>query len=84
MSSIPQVFAGLFRTPVLEKDGTLSWQWQKGFTQLTQAVNSPALSGEIPTSATSTGSAGQIATDGTSLFVCIATDQWVKFASVPF
>jgi hypothetical protein len=84
MSAISQIFAGLNRTPLTKEDGTVSWPWQKGITQLAQAVNAPALSGNIPTASDSQGSAGQIATDGTFLYVCIATNSWLRAALSTF
>lgn len=84
MSSIPQVFAGLNRTPLLNDDQTVSWQWIKGFNALAQAVGSPALSGSVPASSTAQGTPGQIANDGTFIYVCIATNTWARAALSTF
>jgi hypothetical protein len=70
MSSIAQTFAGLQRTPLLAEDGqSVAWQWQQGFNKLSQAVAAPASSGNVPTSSSSPGTFGQIATDGIYVYV---------------
>lgn len=38
----------------------------------------------IPASSTSTGIKGQIAVDSTSMYVCVATDNWLKFVGTTF
>jgi hypothetical protein len=38
----------------------------------------------VPASSTSTGIKGQIAVDSTSMYVCVATDSWLKFAGATF
>lgn len=38
----------------------------------------------VPSSASDTGTAGQIAYDGTNLYVCVATDTWVKTTLATF
>lgn len=38
----------------------------------------------VPSTATSTGSVGQIAYNSTHLYVCVATNTWVKVARVAF
>ena len=77
MSSTPQIFAGLQRTPLLQGD-KVSWQWQQGFNALAQSAASPATSAEVPASATAQGNPGQIATDGAFLYICFAQSQWVR------
>jgi hypothetical protein len=38
----------------------------------------------VPSTATSTGTVGQIAYNSTHLFVCVGTNSWVKVARVAF
>ena len=42
------------------------------------AVTYDFIAGDIPASATATGSKGQIATDANFIYVCVATDTWVR------
>jgi hypothetical protein len=79
-SSISQAFAGLNRTPLLTEDGTVSWQWQQGLNKLAQAVGAPAISGGVPLTSSSAGSAGQIAVDPVAgiVYVCVATNKWMR------
>lgn len=83
-NSALQTFAGLNRTKVLTGDGTISQEWQRGLNALALAVNSPATSGNIPTSSNFLGTAGQIATDGAFVYVCIATNKWARVALSAF
>jgi hypothetical protein len=38
----------------------------------------------VPSTATSTGTVGQIAYNSTHLFVCVGTNSWIKVARVAF
>jgi hypothetical protein len=38
----------------------------------------------VPATATSTGTAGQVAYDATHLYVCVATNTWVRVALATF
>jgi len=42
------------------------------------------LTESVPAASTSTGIKGQIAVDSTSMYVCVATNSWLKFAGVTF
>lgn len=48
------------------------------FTELYDAFSTIGTS--VPASASATGSAGQVAYDGAYLYVCTATDTWVRAA----
>lgn len=39
---------------------------------------------QVPASSTSTGIQGQIAVDSTAMYVCVATNSWLKFTGVTF
>jgi hypothetical protein len=42
------------------------------------------LTESVPASSTSTGVKGQIAVNSTSMYVCVATNSWLRFAGVTF
>jgi hypothetical protein len=48
----------------------------------TKEITYNSISAEVPTSSTSTGSVGQIASDATYLYVCVAQNNWVRSAIV--
>jgi hypothetical protein len=83
-SAIAQLFAGLARTPLLDDSGNVNVQWMRGINSLALAVGAPAVSGTVPTHANSQGSPGQIATDGTYVYVCFLTNQWGRAALSSF
>ena len=84
MSSVTQTFAGLQRTPLLDNQQNVSWQWIQGFNSLAQAVGTPALSGEVPTHSSSAGTPGQIATDGNYIYICGSSGLWSRAALSAF
>jgi hypothetical protein len=84
MSSVAQVFAGLTRTPVLADDGTISWQWQKGLTSLTQAASAPAGTSNAPASSSAAGAFGNMATDGQFLYIATGPNKWKRIALTAF
>ena len=43
-----------------------------------------AITGTIPTSSTSTGITGQIATTGTDIYICVGTNSWLKVTGSTF
>ncbi len=84
MSSVAQTFAGLQRTPLLDSNGYVIWQWIQGFNQLAQTASTPANSSNAPSSSSAQGSFGQMATDGTFLYVCVGSSQWKRVALSAF
>ena len=54
------------------------------FSNGTTQTTAYALLDTIPTSSTSTGIKGQIAVDSTSMYICVATDTWLRFNGVTF
>ena len=81
--SVSQTFAGLQRTPVLGDEGLLSWQWQQGMNAIAQAADAP-VTASVPASSSSPGNYGQIATDGSFIYVCIGSNAWVRAALSSF
>ncbi len=49
-----------------------------GLSDLTDAINNIAAVTQPPATASSTGTAGQIAFDASFFYVCIATDTWLR------
>ena len=84
-------FAGtsIYITPVLQVDSNnnptniISWPWAQNLQQLAAQALSPVAT-NAPTSSTAAGTAGQIATDGTYLYVCVATNTWKRTALSSF
>jgi hypothetical protein len=59
---------------------SFSFSWYRWFASVVaQALLGP-VSSPAPASAASAGSAGQIATDGTYLYVCVANNSWKRAA----
>lgn len=50
----------------------------------TSTYASTILTESVPTSSTSTGVKGQIAVNSTSMYVCVATNSWLRFAGATF
>ena len=74
--------SGLNTTPVahqVEWDGTFMYNVTAGAVRSQQAAFIPA-----PATATSTGTAGQVAYDSTSIYVCVAANTWRKAALATF
>jgi len=82
--SVSQTFAGLNRTKVLNDDGTVSWMWLKGLNALAQSADAPANSSNVPSSSTSAGQFGQMATDGTYLYIAVGASLWKRIALTSF
>lgn len=70
----------LGRNQVLAPDGTMSWQYKQYFAQFDQVARFVA----APATATTVGVEGQLATDGSFLYVCIARNSWKRVALSSF
>jgi hypothetical protein len=71
------------RSPFLEKNGQVSFVWIQWF----QAVTSNLIAPIVVTSAfpsNSPGQPGQIATDGTYIYQCVAKNTWKRSALTAF
>jgi hypothetical protein len=81
---------GKFQPPPIQgqqlvnEDGTATIPFAKWLLLIPPAVTSPANSGSVPANSTSQGIAGQMATDGNFLYVCIGTNQWKQVALSAF
>jgi hypothetical protein len=62
-------------TPLLADDGTIHDSWAKWINKIAPRLTSPVVAG-TPTSAN--GILGQIAMDGTYLYICTAANTWKK------
>ena len=49
-----------------------------------QAAEAAPVSPNLPATATSPGSKGQLAFDATHIYICIATNTWVRVATATF
>jgi hypothetical protein len=81
--SVSQTFAGLNRTKLLASDGTVTWQWLQGLNSLAAAASAPATS-TVPATSSSPGNYGQMATDGTFLYIATGLNQWKRLALTEF
>ncbi len=71
--------------------GSTSSQWRSlyvgndiKFSDNTTQTTAFAFIDTLPATSTSTGIKGQLAVDSTSLYVCVATNSWLKFSGVTF
>lgn len=80
----PSAFVGtaIYKTAVLEGD-MLSRPWVKEFQQAAAQLISP-VTANVPATSVSVGVFGQIATDGTWLYVAVGTNSWKRIALAAF
>lgn len=77
---------GKFQSPptqfqqFLDESGVPTRGWREWFELIPPKITSPGNSGSIPEAANSQGIGGQMATDGTFLYICIDTNSWKKVA----
>jgi hypothetical protein len=70
--------------PVFQEDtGSFSPSWYQKFTQWAKALNAP-VNATVPAAADASGTAGQIASDGTYLYLCVATNSWKRVPLTEF
>ena len=78
VSNVPQYFNGTdwatLPVPVAQLSGTIAASQVTGVPKLVA----------VPSTATSTGVAGQVAYDATGFYVCVATNTWVKATLATF
>jgi len=60
-----------------------SWPWMKWFQQVSVQLSQP-VSGEVPATSSAPGEFGQIATDGTYLYVATGTNTWKRASLTGF
>lgn len=75
----------LYQTPVIEGQpgSRFTWPWVQQFLQAAAELRAPA-AGQVPASSSAPGQLGQIATDGTYLYVATGTNQWKRIALSSF
>ena len=76
-------------TPLLDKRAApgghgLTFGWLKFFQNLQLAANSSAQLVAVPASHSATGTTGQMAIGGGFLYVCVATNSWMRVALTSF
>lgn len=64
--------------------GSLNLENSIKFIDGTTQTTAFSILGGVPTSSTSTGIKGQIVSSGLDLYVCVATNSWVKFTGTTF
>lgn len=64
-------------TPLQAEDGTLHPSWIQWIIKIAPRLTSPVVAG-TPSSVNSTGITGQVAQDGTFLYICTAANTWKK------
>jgi hypothetical protein len=71
--------------PALDPDnGTHSFPWYQWFsTKVAKGLNAP-VNANVPPTAASNGTVGQIAQDGDYVYVCTGTNQWKRAALTAF
>lgn len=87
----PNAFSGinLYQTDILERDskgkftGKTSWVWMKQFQQAAAQLLSPVTK-NFPVTSADTAALGQLATDGTYLYVATGVNQWKRIALSSF
>jgi hypothetical protein len=67
-----------------DKTWTFSSTGTVTFPDATVQTTAYAITGTIPTSSTSTGITGQIATTGTDIYICVGTNSWLKVTGSTF
>jgi len=85
MSKQPPAFSAtsLYKTPILE-NGQMHWGWVKQFQIASTQLNAPVATTAAPTSSASAATFGQIATDGTYLYIATGNNQWKRIPLTSF
>lgn len=72
-------------TPIIEKNGQLTWGWIQHLEIQAQQLKTPANQPAPQTNASPVGQHGQFGFDGTNLYIWSGTqNKWLKFAPVAF
>jgi hypothetical protein len=69
---------------VADKTWTFSENGSLTFPNATVQTTAYAITSTIPTSSTSTGITGQISSTGTDIYICVATNSWLKVTGSTF
>ena len=67
-----------------DKTWTFSENGSLTFPNATVQTTAYAITGTIPTSSTSTGITGQISSTGTDIYICVATNSWLRVTGSTF
>lgn len=63
-------------TKAVTEQGHLTIEYRKFLDKIPEALSSPAKSGSVPATTDAQGIPGQLANDGTFLYVCVAPSLW--------
>jgi hypothetical protein len=71
----------LSQEPVIQEGAnSFSFSWYRWFASVVSPALQSPVDSSVPASAGASGTAGEIATDGNYLYVCVATNSWKRAA----